>query len=165
MTRLAMTQVQVPGQSLEWANSNRIRGSGLPDRVGFSLPRTLPPPPGSSGFLRQWSQESEPWERPRHRQRGSSSAIPNYLEDAKRAIRIIAAMSQQIASDRISQLESRWLSRNRREFAGHWIALEGDELLAHGLTAREVFQAVSGRPNPPLVIRLEDADELPFAGW
>lgn len=61
------------------------------------------------------------------------------------------------------ELESAWLAANRDRFVGLWIALQGEELLAAAPTAREVFAAVAGRGDIPLVMQIETS--APFAGW
>lgn len=62
--------------------------------------------------------------------------------------------------------EMQWLEDHRAEFAGQWVALHGDHLLTHSFDAREVFAAArqSGIERP-LIIQVEPADALPFAGW
>ncbi len=75
----------------------------------------------------------------------------------------------QDSKKRVQQLEkfaaeTRWLAENGHKYAGRWVALEGDQLLAEGATAKEVFSKVEGQATPPLVIRVA-ADDLPFAGW
>ena len=62
--------------------------------------------------------------------------------------------------------ELRWLKEHRSEFAGKWVAIEADRLVAVGDDAQEVFraagQAVASRP---LVIQVQAPDQLPFGGW
>lgn len=60
--------------------------------------------------------------------------------------------------------EINWLAANKHRYAGRWIALEGDHLLAVGATSREVFAQLRDCDSPPLVIRIEEND-LSFAGW
>ncbi|MBL8218686.1 MAG: hypothetical protein JNL62_05635 [Bryobacterales bacterium] len=60
--------------------------------------------------------------------------------------------------------ERKWLRQHRQSYAGKWVALEGNELLAVGETAREVFAQVRGRSEPAFVVQIED-EEQPFAGW
>ncbi len=62
------------------------------------------------------------------------------------------------------QKEARWLKENRTRFAGLWIALDGDQLLATGQTAKEVFALVGHLDHPPLVMQIE-SNTTPFAGW
>jgi hypothetical protein len=33
----------------------------------------------------------------------------------------------------------RWLDENQEKYSGQWVALEGDRLIASGLTAKEVY--------------------------
>lgn len=61
-------------------------------------------------------------------------------------------------------LETTWLSRNRRNFAGQWIALQGDRLLAHSPVAAQVFAAARDVIPEPLVMQIEQED-APFGGW
>lgn len=63
--------------------------------------------------------------------------------------------------------ETRWLAEHGREYAGQWVALDGDRLLAHGESAREVYEAVhASEVRLPLVVLVEADDEsLPFGGW
>lgn len=63
-----------------------------------------------------------------------------------------------------SSAEFQWLASNREDYAGQWVALEGDRLLASGASAREVFSRVRHLAHPPLVVRIEE-ENLPFAGW
>jgi hypothetical protein len=70
---------------------------------------------------------------------------------------------ESVARDRQVQ-ERDWLASHRKEYVGEWIALLGDQLIAHSADAREVFQAVRGATEKPLVLRVEDS-ALPFAGW
>ena len=66
--------------------------------------------------------------------------------------------------DRQFEQEMRWLAENRDRLRGKWIALQGNDLLAVGVTAKEVFSKIADQNPPPLVIRV-DEEELPFAGW
>jgi len=86
-----------------------------------------------------------------------------HLSGARRALANLGQVRQRAEKDRLLRQERQWLSENRHRFSGRWIALEGDQLLAHGATSREVFLKVSGRATPPLVILVADED-LPFAG-
>ncbi|MSV36411.1 MAG: hypothetical protein EXQ47_12575 [Bryobacterales bacterium] len=62
------------------------------------------------------------------------------------------------------EAEMKWLAENRDKYAGRWVALDGDHLLATGATSKDVFSKVACLSDPPLVIRI-DRDDLPFAGW
>jgi hypothetical protein len=67
--------------------------------------------------------------------------------------------------------EMDWLAdtKNRVEYGGQWVALKGEEVLAHGFVAREVFAA--GRATGverPFFARVEPPPEPNttfFAGW
>ena len=62
--------------------------------------------------------------------------------------------------------EQEWLRAHAGEFAGHWVALDGDRLLSHGENGREVLeQAWRQGVEEPLVVRIPNEPELPFGGW
>lgn len=58
-----------------------------------------------------------------------------------------------------------WIASHRREYAGQWVALVGDRLLAHGNTGREVFAAVAQLVERPLVIKIDEEEQRAFGGW
>ncbi len=62
--------------------------------------------------------------------------------------------------------EIRWLREHREAYAGQWVALDGDRLIASGADAKEVFAAArrSGVARP-LIVQVESGHELPFSGW
>jgi hypothetical protein len=61
--------------------------------------------------------------------------------------------------------EEKWLAEHSHEYANQWVALEGDQLIAHSFNAAEVFAAVKFLGvERPLFVRVEDPDEPPFAG-
>ena len=60
------------------------------------------------------------------------------------------------------ELERRWLEENSQQYAGRWVALEGDQLLAAGSSAREVYAALKAAGiSGSLVTRVEHPDDLP----
>jgi len=61
--------------------------------------------------------------------------------------------------------ELSWLETHREQFAGRWVALEGNALLAVGDSGREVYAAIAHHEGAPLVTRIEPEEQLPFAGW
>ncbi|MGH9802754.1 MAG: DUF5678 domain-containing protein [Blastocatellia bacterium] len=65
-----------------------------------------------------------------------------------------------------SSREMRWIKEHRKEYAGQWVALDGDRLLSHGMNAKEVFAAADqSGVTDPFFAHLEPADALPFGGW
>jgi hypothetical protein len=75
-------------------------------------------------------------------------------------------MSSLTTNDTSYKKEMRWLAEHRSEYAGQWVALDGDRLLSHGTNAREVFEAArQSGVVLPLFVHIEPADELPFGGW
>ncbi len=64
------------------------------------------------------------------------------------------------------QQELQWLAVHRAEYRGQWVVLDGNRLIAAAPTAPEAFAAADASAvELPLVIRVEEADELPFGGW
>src|SRR5262249_26371424 len=61
--------------------------------------------------------------------------------------------------------EMRWLAEHRREYAGKWVAVKEDELVAVGESAAEVYAAADAAGGDlPLVTFVEDPEAPPFAG-
>ncbi len=62
--------------------------------------------------------------------------------------------------------EMEWLSKHRHEYAGEYVALDGDSLVSHGADGREVYrQARAAGVKVPFMAHIEPADALPFGGW
>ena len=62
--------------------------------------------------------------------------------------------------------EIAWLAEHREEYAGQWVALEGDRLIAAGFNASEVYESArNSGVELPLVVQVEHPDALPFGGW
>ena len=65
---------------------------------------------------------------------------------------------------RIREME--WLSKHRHEYAGQYVALDGDRLVSHGPDGREVYwEARAAGVKVPFMAHIEPADALPFGGW
>lgn len=63
-------------------------------------------------------------------------------------------------------LETRWIAEHGHEYAGEWVALDGNRLIAHGTNAREVYEAArKAGAELPLVVKIDPPDQLPFGGW
>ncbi len=91
-------------------------------------------------------------------------SVADELSSGERFLENLPELDARARKDGQFAREMKLIAENRHKFSGRWIALEGDCLLAAGLTSREVFSKVANRPQPPLVIEIEDED-LPFAGW
>lgn len=62
--------------------------------------------------------------------------------------------------------ELAWLMKNQGDYAGQWVALEGDELIAHGYDLKQVSdEAKTKGVDDPIFAHAEDPNALPFAGW
>jgi len=63
-------------------------------------------------------------------------------------------------------LEMQWLSQHRHEYAGQYVALDGDYLVSHGTDGRDVYRrAQAAGVKHPFMAHIEPADALPFGGW
>ncbi len=62
--------------------------------------------------------------------------------------------------------ENEWLRQHRDEYAGQWVALDGDRLLGYGPEFEDVAQAAeeAGVPDA-LIFIVEGSQSLPFAGF
>ena len=55
-----------------------------------------------------------------------------------------------------------WLEQNKNDYAGRWVALDGDRLLVTGNSAREVYAALkTAGISGSFVTRVEHPDDLP----
>lgn len=63
-------------------------------------------------------------------------------------------------------LEQGWLKQHKAEYAGAWVALEGERVVAKGSSARQVLHtAKSEGYDQPLVVHIPSEPDLPFGGW
>jgi len=59
----------------------------------------------------------------------------------------------------------RWMNEHSHEYGGQWVALDGARLIAHGVSADEVFAAAAADgAYLPLVTYIPPADAPPFIG-
>lgn len=59
-----------------------------------------------------------------------------------------------------------WLGEHREQFMGQWVALEGDQLIAHGKDGLQVHaQAKAAGIKVPFLEHIVEDDEPFFAGW
>ena len=61
----------------------------------------------------------------------------------------------------------RWLHENREKYAGQWVALDGERLIASGPTAKEVYsEAKAEGVEVPFVELVTDREPMPStSGW
>ena len=68
--------------------------------------------------------------------------------------------------EQIRQRRMEWLKLHREEFAGQYVALDGEVLVGHGATIREAHQQAKERGvENPFLVRLTSENEVLFAGW
>jgi hypothetical protein len=62
--------------------------------------------------------------------------------------------------------EREWLKEHRSEYAGQYVALDGNNLVSHGTDGRKVYaDARQAGVEIPYIVRIEAEDEPPFGGW
>lgn len=62
--------------------------------------------------------------------------------------------------------EQSWVESNREQYAGKWVAVKRDTLVACGNSAKEVFDAARLQGvELPLIVRVEPPPDAPFSGW
>lgn len=62
--------------------------------------------------------------------------------------------------------EAAWLEQHCEEYAGQWVALDGERLVAASTNAKDVLAAArAAGVADALIVRVESRDALPFAGF
>ena len=62
--------------------------------------------------------------------------------------------------------EMAWLGLHSKEYAGEYVALYGDRLVAHHKDGREIRRLARAQGvSRPLISYIPPADEPPFGGW
>jgi hypothetical protein len=62
--------------------------------------------------------------------------------------------------------EAAWLEQHGEEYAGQWVALDGERLVAASTNAKDVLAAArAAGVGDALIVRVESRDALPFAGF
>ena len=68
--------------------------------------------------------------------------------------------------EQIRQRRMEWLKLHREEFAGQYVALNGEVLVGHGVTIREAHQQAKEKGvEKPFLVHLTSENEVLFAGW
>jgi hypothetical protein len=61
--------------------------------------------------------------------------------------------------------EYQWMKEHKDEFAGQWVALDGDHLIAHGSSVRKVLEEADNLgAKLPFIAQVDSPDDLPFTG-
>lgn len=70
------------------------------------------------------------------------------------------------ASEEMCAAEMRWLAKHEAEYAGQWVALDGDRLVAFGTDPKQLYaeSRAAGVPNPFLAYA-ENPHQAQWGGW
>lgn len=61
--------------------------------------------------------------------------------------------------------EMEWVERHKNEYAGQWVALDGDRLIAGSSSRIEISAAIKAdRATLPLILRIPSPNDLPYVG-
>lgn len=121
--------------------------------------------PGSAEAGQGLGLNAALWDKVRHAVRLAAPprrapAPPDAESEENRSIPARSANAQRFAKS------MRWLEEHRGDFAGEWVALDGDRLLSHGKDPETVFaEARSAGVPVPFVERVMPVERLPFGGW
>lgn len=59
-----------------------------------------------------------------------------------------------------------WLKANREEYAGQYVALDGDRLVGSGATIREAHEQARWQGvEHPFLTHISSVNDAPFGGW
>jgi hypothetical protein len=72
--------------------------------------------------------------------------------------------SSELVNERREELH--WLAKESGPYAGEWVALDGNRLVAHGAKLAAVSAAARAAGfEEPFFASVPDDKDLPFAGW
>lgn len=64
------------------------------------------------------------------------------------------------------ELHLAWLKANREQYAGKYVALNGNQLVGHGATLREANEAARQQGvDHPFLVHVSSEHDAPFGGW
>jgi len=77
----------------------------------------------------------------------------------------VAASDQSAAADKRAQ-HLAWLKANREQYAGQYVALDGDRLVGSGATLREAYEQAQWQDVvQPFLVHVSSEQDAPFGGW
>jgi hypothetical protein len=87
-------------------------------------------------------------------------------EDAARELSPIGEPCGNAEKDQKRAQHMAWLKAHREEYAGQYVALDGDRLVGSGATIRQAHdQAISQGVEHPFLTHISSASDAPFGGW
>ncbi|HXB73837.1 MAG TPA: DUF5678 domain-containing protein [Candidatus Acidoferrales bacterium] len=100
-------------------------------------------------------------EKVRHLSQAKQEEVLRFADGLRRPDRIKSVPRR----DRTTEMK--WVAENRGAFAGRWVAVEGDRLVAADEDAQKVFDVAKAEGiESPFVVHILLEDPLPFvSGW
>jgi coproporphyrinogen III oxidase len=94
-----------------------------------------------------------------------SELAQHLLQQANERERVAIAHFDEV-DDEIRQRRLEWLKAHREEYAGQYVAMDGEVLVGHGATIGEAHgQAKLKGVRSPFLARVTSENEVLFAGW
>ncbi len=84
---------------------------------------------------------------------------------ARQHVEMLKGVVDEVVRQQRDAQEMRWIADHSTAYSGRWIAIAGNRLLAEGNTAKQVYDAIRGSHERPLVVKIEAGDKAPFGGW
>jgi hypothetical protein len=82
------------------------------------------------------------------------------------ALEELASNGNELASYQTHERERAWVEVHREEFLDQWVALDGDNLVAHGTDARTVYdQARAKGSKAPYLVHIVPQVDAYVGGW
>lgn len=84
----------------------------------------------------------------------------------REALEELASNGKERPSYQTHEKERAWVEAHRDEFLDQWVALDGDNLIAHGTDARTVYdQARANGSASPYLVHIVPKVDAYFGGW
>ena len=99
------------------------------------------------------------------------SELTRFLAEQEEKDKLVAASAtaprdESQAAERKRQQHMEWMKAHREEYAGQYVALDGDRLAGQGRTLAEAHQqARQNGVNNPFLVRLTSENEVLCGGW
>jgi hypothetical protein len=102
--------------------------------------------------------------------RQEQAELSEFLAEQMKQDRAAALASTATEADNAAEVKRRqhleWLKAHREEYAGQYVALDGERLVGQGRTLKEANeQARRNSVEKPFLVRVTSENEVLFGGW